>query len=355
MKKISKPTQFQQLLNKMHIGETYTHRPKYNFPRVKNQVFPKANYNMQCDLMELPTSKQGYKYLFCIVDLWSNYFDCEPLKDKSALSTLKAIKKIFKRKYLTIPYASLRTDGGSEFKGEFHQFLYDHGILHRTNLPDRHKQMGNIENLNRQIGRIVNTYMTNKTVELGKEYNEWPDILDDVRKELNAIKKHPKDVDINKYVPKPIHIENGAPRYAVGDLVYRRLEKPIDQFGKKLHSYFRVGDLRFELVPRKIVQQLVYTSKNPYRYILNDMPNVSYAEAELIPAHDKVEKHVVKKIIGKKTENKIMYYLVWWKGKKKDQSTWEPKTTLIEDGLDEYIRQYNIDKRQKDTKKRKKN
>ncbi len=105
------------------------------------------------------------------------------------------------------------------------------------------------------------------------------------------------------------------PNIKKNDLVYRRLEVPIDKFGNKLHGKFRQGDNRYEVsVPRKVVQVLAYSSPNPWRYILDTLPNVSYAEQELLPAHNETEqKFIVRKIINKKSERKIIYYLVWWK------------------------------------------
>ena len=335
-------TKFQEMLSKLNISEQYTTVPRQKYDKVKRQIFPKKNYNYESDLMELPKTKNGYKYLLCIVDLFSNYFDCEPLKNKTAESTLAGMKTIFKRKIITEPEASIRTDAGSEFKSVFNKYLYDHNILHLVALPDRHKQNGNVENLNRQIGRILNTYMTNKAIETGEDFYEWTDIIDLVRKELNNIKKHPKDQNINKYVPNDINIQNFKPKYKIGDLVYRKLEVPVDKFGNKLHgSKFRVGDNRFELVPRKIVQVLVYTGVNPYRYILNGFSNVSYSENELIPAKDNnEEKFVVRKIIDKMTKNKIIYYKVWFKRELKKNALWLSKKQLLEDDLDEYIKEY---------------
>ena len=145
------------------------------------------------------------------------------------------------------------------------------------------------------------------------------------------------------------------PKYKINDLVYRRLEVPVDKFGNRLHNTkFRQGDNRYEVsVPRKVVQVLAYSSPNPWRYILDTLPNVSYAEQELIPAHNETEeKFIVRKIIGKKTEKKIIYYLVWWKKKLKKDATWEPRSKLLEDNLDEYIKQYEDDIKLKRKKKR---
>lgn len=336
-----KPSAFQKLFQKIGIDETYTKSIKYDFPKVKNQVYPENGYNYEADILMLPTTKKGFRYLLVVDDIYSNYLDIEPLKTKTPEEVLKAFKTIFKRGIITEPKASIRTDSGGEFKSVVDKYMYDHSILHLSSIPDRHKQMGNVENLNKQLGRLLMTYLTNQSERLDKDYNDWTDIVDEVRHGLNHMKKHPKDVDMEKFEPKDINLDN-PPLYKVGDLVYRRLEKATNRFGDKLHNAnFRAGDLRFETnEPRKIVQVLAYTSKNPWRYILYDLPNVSYAEAELKRAKETEEKFIVKKIVDKRKVKGKIEYLVNWKGKKKVDWTWENKTQLLEDGLDEYIQEY---------------
>lgn len=279
--------------------------------------------------------------MLTVVDIYSNYLDFETLKSKSSEDILKAFKKIFKRGILPEPKASIRTDNGSEFKSVVNKYMHDNNILHLWSLPDRHKQTGNVENLNRQIGIVLMTYLSNMTEETGDDYNEWTDIVDKLRKGLNDMKKHPKNVDLDTYTPKDINITHD-PKYKINDLVYRRSEVPVDKFGNKLaNSKFRQGDLQFNLKePRKIVRVVLYSSSNPYRYILADIPNVSYAEAELLPAKESVEKFVVKKIIDKMKKDKIVYYKVWFKKELKKDALWLKKDQLLEDGLEEYIQEY---------------
>jgi len=89
-----------------------------------------------------------------------------------------------------------------------------------------------------------------------------------------------------------------------------------------------------------------------YRYVLFNMPNVSFSKFDLKPSKQKENTYIVKKIIGKKVENKVIYYLVFWKGFLTKDSTFEPKTKLIQDGLKDYIDSY--EKELRDKKKNKK-
>eukprot|EP00981_Chlorochromonas_danica_P010827 scaffold3440_cov166-Ochromonas_danica.AAC.1 len=114
---------------------------------------------------------------------------------------------MFKRKYIKKPYASLKTDGGSEFKGVFHKWLQNNEIMHKVSLPFRHKQMANVESLNRQLGRLFNGYMNTKEEETGKRYREWTDIVDIVRKELNE-HRHKKLEAFNPDDYPPVSIDH---------------------------------------------------------------------------------------------------------------------------------------------------
>ena len=353
MTDIKKLSPMQELMKKMLIDETYTKPIKYKYPKVKDNIFPKNGYNYEADILELVQTSGGYNRLLCVVDMYSNYCDFEPMKTKTSTEVLKAFKTIFKRGIVTMPKASIRTDSGSEFKSVVDKYMHDNNILHLWALPERHKMMGNVENLNKIVARFLMTYLQNKTMELNKDYYEWTDIIDELRHNINDAKKHPKDVNLNKYVPPEINMDQ-PPKYKINDLVFRRLEVPLNKFSRKLHNTnFRQGDNRFELIPRKVLQVLAYSSPNPWRYILNELPNVSYAEAELIPAKNETEeKFIVRKIIGKKTEKKIIYYLVWWKKKLKKDATYEPRSKLLEDNLDEYIKEYEDDIKVKRKKKR---
>lgn len=84
--------------------------------------------------------------------------------------------------------------------------------------------------------------------------------------------------------------------------------------------------------------------------MLNTIPNASFTEDEL-KATDKKEEHFeVKKIIGHKKTKVNKYYLVWWKGYKRNESTFEKEDDLINDGLKYMI--LNYEKELKQTKKK---
>ncbi len=304
---MSKPkvSKFQSILKEMNIDETFTKADTNNtksFNTIRDNVPLIPNYNMMADLLMLPTAKFGFKYLFVIVDLASKAFDIEPMKSKTPEACLKAMEKCFTREYVSLPYSSLKTDGGSEFKSVFHKYLYDKSILHKVAMPDRHQQMSMVESLNRQLGRLFNGFMNAKEIETGKEFKNWTMVVPDVREKLNEFRKTklPKDPNAHEYplfdpfkestivklvdkkeVKTKVYKEI-VPKFAVGDMVHRKLDAPRNALGVKQSGKFRAGDFRYDTVARKIIEVFNMSGKGPlYRYYLEGLPNVSYPEHEL--------------------------------------------------------------------------
>jgi|688.fasta_scaffold38856_3 hypothetical protein len=321
------------LIKKLGIDETYTEKIKnIKWDKVKQNTFNKGGYNQMADLLFLPKTKEGYNYLLCVCDLWSDLFDIEPVKNKEPETVLKAIKTIYKRKpnYLKEPVSSLRTDSGTEFQGVFHRWFFDENIFHRVGNPNRHQQLGNVEQLNYVIARLLNGYMNTNEKKSGKVFKEWNEILSIIRKDLNEIRQKPDGDPFSKLSK----ITKELPKFKVGDVVYYKLDTPQDALGHNQPTKnFRVGDYRFDLYnPRKIVK-ILYYPKN-IRYLLNGKNNVSYAQSELKLAPQKEETYTIKEIIGKRKIRGNIEYLVHWKGYLKKDATWEAEELLKEDAIE---------------------
>ena len=169
------PQSFKNLLSKdLDIvgDEFYTKfdNKQKKFNRFINSVVPEEDFNYMGDLLLLPETKEGYKYLLVILDLATSEFDMEPMKTKEADETLKAYKKIIKRKIIKIPQISFRTDNGGEFKSSFNEYLVKNKVFHKWAYPNNHKQQAPIEGLNNTLSRLFNNYMNKKSLELKKTY-----------------------------------------------------------------------------------------------------------------------------------------------------------------------------------------
>lgn len=354
------PSDIQLILDKLELDNELNkkHTRQKRFNKVFYEIYHKEDYNLMADLIEFPTTENGNKYLFTIVDLYTQDFDCEPVKNKESKTVLDAMLKIFKRKtYIKQPYSSINTDGGSEFKSVFHKWIFDNGIYHKTALPYRHKQQSVVESLNKQLTKFIMLYLNKKTIEVNnnKPYTNWEEILPDVIKELNLHRDKLFTIyqkRFNKYKLIDQNIET-MPKFKTGDTVHFKLDYPENADMSKASTHnFRAGDYMYSQETRKIVKVIFMNTFPWYRYILEGKPGVSYSEYELRPATVNYSTFKVKAIIDEKTEKKIKYFLVWWKGDLKKDSTWETEKQLLEDGLKDYIDEFKKLKREKLTKER---
>lgn len=346
-----------QLLKKLNIDESLTKPIKKikKFNKVKHTFPPVEDWNFISDLLILPKTKAGFRYLLVIIDYGSNEFDIEELKNKDPKTVLKAMETIFKRKHLNKPKYSLRTDGGTEFKGSFAAYLKKNNIFHSVSLPSRHSQMANVESLNRQLGRLYNGYMNNKEFETGKQYNEWTDVTKIIREDLNKLRKTKtitekqaatwKDGDIKAKEIKTL------PKFKIGDIVLRQLDKPRSALNKPQNTEnFREGDLRWDPTPRKIIKVFMYKGDVRYRYMLTNIPNVSFAEHQLKKSTEKFEKFNIKAIIGKRTNKKKLEYLIWFEGSLKKNAEWQPASNIKKDAP-LLVKEFEADLKKKPKKK----
>lgn len=350
LKKESKT--FKPLLKDLNIDEFYTKfdnkQRKYN--KFINYIIPEKDFNYMADLIIMPKTSDGYKYLLVVMDLATHLFDLQPMKTKTAEATLNAYKDIIKRKILMIPEISLQTDGGTEFKGVFNDFLLKNKIYHKVAYPYNHKQQAPVEGLNNIITRILLNYINNKSEKLDKDYNNWTDILPELRKMLNKY----REIDLNKlkkyqdtkyFNPK---IVEEQPEFKIGDYVHYKLFQPHDIRGKPINdTKRRNGDRVLSIDTRKIIKILYYADEPYFRYVLQDLPHISFSKYDLKLSKTKHNTFLVKSIIGKKVYRGKTYYLVWFKGYKKAEATWEPVDVLLDDNLEDYIKEYEKLKRKK--------
>ena len=278
-----------------------------------------------------------------MVDLGSNECDFEPMKyvqDKNkkpnkkdavtAKMALDAMMKIFKRKYLNKPYASIAADGGPEFKSVFKQYCYENSILLRVGEVGRHYQSSPVESLNRILGRLLNGYLNTKTIQNNKQYYEWTDILDIIREKLNDHRKQNTKKSIDYITYKTADITH-KPKFNNGDLVYRLLDHPEDAMGNKQPTEsFREGDYRWDRQPRAILQTFVYSGNQLYRYQLTGLPHVSYSgwQLKIADGHDDILFELRKFIKSRKVNNRIEL-LTWYYNELKKDASWQPRTEMM--------------------------
>jgi hypothetical protein len=91
----------ENILKELGVNETYSKpvKIKKQFSKTKENIPLIQDYNFMADLLELPETKKGFKYLLVVVDLATDEFDIEPMTNNKSLTVVDAMKRIFKRKY----------------------------------------------------------------------------------------------------------------------------------------------------------------------------------------------------------------------------------------------------------------
>ena len=318
-------------------------KPKKAFSTFKDNLPPIEDYNLMADSLHLPKTKKGYSFLLVMVDLATHECDFEPMKSEvkvnkkskkdgiTSAMALQAMLKIFKRKYLNKPYASISCDGGPEFKGVFKKYCFENSILMRVGEVGRHYQSAPVESLNRQLGRLLNGYMNKMTLQNRKPYNEWTNILSIIREKLNDIRKLPTAAKTMKDVTYKTADITHKPKFNNGDLVYRLLDHVEDSLGnKQLTEKYREGDYRYDQQPRKIKQTFVYTGHQLYRYQLTGLPHVSYCDWQLMAAEEQEDELFrVRKFIKSRQVNNEIQLLTWYHGELKKNASWQLRSDMM--------------------------
>ena len=305
-----------ELMYQLYRTPVEKYMPKYS--RIE-----KDNTNM-CDLLYLPDD-DGYKYALVVVDVGSRLCDAQPMKNRMAKTTLEAIKAIYKRGILSMPFV-LKCDDGSEFKSTFAKYFKDIGVELIVAQPNRHRQVAIVEARNRAIGSYLLKRMTAQELKTGETSREWvkwlPKILTTLNKRLEV--KNPKPNESNKMKCDGINCDI----LEIGDEVRFKLDRPIDVVnGKPIDKRFRASDIKFSLKPTS-VKYIRMSPDNQPLYAL-DGQHAFYTREQLIKVEDSKlppaslqDRFTVEKIIGKEKIKGRIYYKVIYKGYK------EPELTL---------------------------
>ena len=108
------------------------------------------------DLLQLPETAEGYKYLLLCVDLLTRYAVGSALKEKSANAVVKAMRKLFIRNPLLGSPVKLLSDNGQEFaNNRVYRLLRRHGTRQVFTTPYNPKGNGTTERLNRTVLQLL--------------------------------------------------------------------------------------------------------------------------------------------------------------------------------------------------------
>ena len=122
---------------------------------------PHPWHTVGMDLLQLPVTKRGNKYLLVLIDILTRYATAIPLMDKSASQVVSALKRYVFNDGLLGPPAVILTDNGLEFcNAAVTRLLKRHGTRHAYTTPYNPKGNGATERLNRTLLSLLRGILT---------------------------------------------------------------------------------------------------------------------------------------------------------------------------------------------------
>ena len=166
------------------VAEFLKKQPYYQITKPLNHKVNKvivANYTgerIAIDLIDLSyyaSYNNGYKYILSCIDYYSRYCWLFPLKFKTSHSVAEQLKKLFDE----VEPKYIMADNGGEFEGETKELFNEYGIKGINTKSYSPQSNGLIENLNKQIRKII------REVFLRTNNLNWVDYLKDIQDNKN--------------------------------------------------------------------------------------------------------------------------------------------------------------------------
>ena len=169
------------------------------------------------DMRLLSKFNKGFRFLLCVIDIFSKYAWVIPLKDKKGISIVNAFQIILKES--SCKPNKIWVDIESEFyNSSFKKWLKDNDIeMYSTNNEGKSVIA---ERFIRTLKNKIYKYMTS----ISTSKNVYIDKLDDIVKKYNntyhkSIKMKPFDVKDNTYIGFKKEVNDKNPKFKVGDQV----------------------------------------------------------------------------------------------------------------------------------------
>ena len=243
---------YSHLKAKGETGYTLTKINEFLKSLEVNQVLTKRRGNIsfvaegpleqfQIDLVYMPKSwfNNGFKYIFCCVDVFSKKADMIPLKDREQTTTTKAFEKILSS--MGIP-KTIYSDQGSEFKNASFQKLLD---KHNIQIIFALGHASFVESFNKTMKNRMMKYMKLKNTD------NWSKIVSPVLDAYNnsphsttkiAPNKVNKDNEIQVLMNITKRAKKGTyPKLEVGDnvrvpVIHKQKKGYKDSFSMEMHK-----------------------------------------------------------------------------------------------------------------------
>lgn len=312
----------------------------------KIQVF-KPNTIHQADILFITTDAEDDEddeeteksKILVIVDLHTKLADAEPIGNiaNEEKEVYNALIKIYNRHILEYPKI-LSFDNGNEFKAnkDLKDYLDQIKVSYFFTKPHRHRQNGQVEIKNKQIGTLIHKTQGYKELISGEENTEW---IKDLPKIIELINKNAKPPITTEESQDILATKLTADILPIGTEVRVMLDAPKSLVKGNLSGKFRDSDSRWEIDKKKITN-IQFRPGYPVLYTIDNDLNVSYGvkQLQVVKKNEKAildesemvvgKTYRIENIIDKKIENRKLYYKVHWKYRNAKDDSWEPVATL---------------------------
>ena len=309
---------------------TYTlHKPIRRKFRRRQTVVGGIDYQWQGDLADVSSMSKyndGYRYLFCLIDVFSKYAWVVPIVDKSGKTLVKAMKGVLKDR----SPKSLQTDKGKEFKNtHFQTFLQSRGIhFFTTENPETKASI--VERFQRTLKTRMWKFFTHRRT------LRYLDVLQKFVRGYNnayhrSIKRAPASVNVHNeaLVSEALYGEGAAKQRSklkTGDIVRSNKTKRtfdkgyLPNWTQELFKVTRVNE-----TSRPVTYKIEDLGREPVIGIFYSQ-EIQRVEPEQIFEIDAVLGKRIRKIGGKKWVKEVK---VHWKGYPSKFDSWIPESELI--------------------------
>ena len=255
---------------------------------------------------------KGFRFLLCVINIYSKYAWVIPLKDKKGVSIVNAFQKLLETSERKPN--KIWVDKGSEFyNNSFKKWLEDNDI-----------EMYSIHNEGKSViaERFIRTLKT-KIYKCMTSIlkNVYIDKLDDIVKEYNnkyhtTIKMKPADVTGNIHINFKKEVNDKNPKFKVGD--HERISKYKNIFSKGYMPHWSQEVFVISKIKNTV----------PWTYVINDLNGEeiigTFYEKELQKTNQKEFR--IEKVLKKKGDK--LY--VKWKGYDNSFNSWIDKKDLVQ-------------------------
>jgi Integrase core domain/Chromo (CHRromatin Organisation MOdifier) domain len=289
----------------------------------------KANEMWQADLMYLPDYKeesQGYKYLLCVLDVFSRKLYIRKLKKKDTNTITQKFDSIHKE--INTTPEKIVVDKGSEFKSEiFQQYCDFYGV--KLIFTYNETKAAHVERAQRSFQNILYRMMEEH------QSKDFLKFLDDTLHIYNNRKNRTTGLSPNKAFMGENHDivsvnlekfysskkkSRKIPRFKKGD--YVRIKENKQAFSRGYHPHFteeifKIKNVLMNLpIPRYIITN--YTGEEEIKG--------TFYEKELTLVN--LETFKIEKILKKKRVKGKTLYFVKWLGYPSSQNSWVESSWL---------------------------